>query len=327
MSGNAADVAQFAWMAAIEARLDALWAWVVAIAAFVWGVMVVVANTFIAWATPIIVWLQGIVAWLISIYQTWILPVVTWLQSMYTTYVLPVLTWLQAMVFWLQTAMLLVQGKVEQLITFVYDKIFKDVEELRANIIKVFDVIKDVASVFSRDLADKIQATEDKFLRVLDSYTRDLRDWAISSLHEATDPLIRKTNEISILLNGFINVVQDRFKPIENLIAITFEKPQTLKREVLFTTSMHWGAGLWNDLFSGVTPKEPITPSEEMVRLQVDPVVDKYIQDIFAEKVEGWQDMTQRVDEEIREKFYGEVVPRKTEIKTVKLGAGAGGGF
>ncbi len=327
MSMNAADVAQMGWLASLEARLDALWAWVVAIAAFVWGVMVVVYNAFMAWITPLVLWLQTQVEWLWFEVVWYLTPLFVTLQVFVETYIVPVIAWLQGLVFWLQAAMLLVQGKLEELINFVYNKVFKDVEELRANIIKVSDTLKDVASVFSKDLADKIQATEDKTLRLLDSYTRDIRDWAISTLHEATDPLVRKTNEISVLLNGFINQVKDRFKPIEDLIALTFEKPQVLKRETLGATSMLWGVDLWNDLFSGVTPIKPVTPSAETMRLQVDPVVDKYIEDIFAEKVGGWGDITQRVDEEIREKFYGEVIPRKTEIKTVKLGAGAGGGF
>lgn len=327
MSGNAADVAQFTWMSWLEARVDALWAWVVSISAFIWGVLVVAWEALLAWLYPFYVWAMGII-------NNYILPLLWTLQTWYLyvkefidTWVVPAVIWLQGAVAWIQALMLLVQGKLEDLINLVYNKVFKDIEELRSNIVRAFDTIKDVASVFSRDLADRIQVTEDKFLTLLNSYTRDLRDWAISSLHAATDPIIRKTNEISVLLTGFITQVADRFKPIENLIAMTFEKPQVFKRESVFNTSMRWGADLWSDLFAGVTPIKPITPGEEMVRLQVDPFIDKFIEDIFAEKVEGWQDVSQRVDEEIREKFYGELIPRKTEIGVPRLPSGAGGRF
>ncbi len=307
--------ADTAWLATLQAEVTALWAWVVSIAAFIWGVLVVMYEVFVAWATPIIVWLQGIASFLWDVYNNWVKPVLTTLKDLYDTWVKPAIEFLQTTVAWLKGIVLLVQGKLEDLINYVYNKVAKDVEELRANIIKVSDTLKDVASIFSKDLADKIQATEDKTLRLLDSYTRDLRDWAISTLHEATDPLIRKTNEISVLLNGFISQVTDRFKPIETLIALTFEKPQTLKRETLFTTSQRWGMDLWRDLFSGQVSQMEVVPYSEREIFNLPDELERQLDYMILEDKGPWADVSKRIDEEIEEIVTGKAVSTKTEIK------------
>lgn len=327
MSGNAADVAQFSWMAAMEARIDALWAWVTAIAAFVWGVAVTMFNAFVAWAYPIIIWAQMII-------NQYIIPFLFSLQVLYLqlqawviTYIVPIVVWLQGAIAVLQVVILAVQGKIETLWNTVYTSVFGWVEDLRKNIAQITSKIADVVSVFDKKLADSIKATEDKFFKVLDVYTRDIRDQFLTGLHDTTAPIISKINQIDIILKDFISYSAGSFDKVNSLIGSPFEKPHTLHRSVIFTTSQRWGVDLWSDLFAGVTPTKPITPSEEMVRLQVDPVVDKYIEGIFAERDIGWKDISQRVDEEIREKYYGEVIPDKTKITVPELRAKREGEF
>ena len=234
----------------------------------------------------------------------WIIPAINWLNVWITTF---------------KNIILVIQGNLDQVIEDLYKKVFPGIEDLRKAIESTYNKVIDIVSVFSREAADKLAANRDELLRAIDKYTRDIRDELIYKIHEYTDPVISKLNEILIIIDTQKRDLLTRLKPVEDLIAITFEKPNVIKRETFQGTSQRWGVDLWNDLFSGITPTTPVTPSLERVQLKEDAVIDKYIEIIFAGKDGDWKDVSARIDEEIRELYYGEVILVKTKITVPKL--------
>jgi len=298
---------EYAWIGALQAQVAALWAWCVAFYAAIMAWFATVWAIFVAWITPLVTWLQ----WKMFFIETWI-----------EMYIIPLVLWLQAATIWIQAAVLLIQGKIEAIINLIYTDIFGWLEDLRKGIGQVISVIKDVVSIFNRDLSDRIQVTEDKFFKLLDKYTRDIRDWAISQLHTYTDPIVSKINEITTEINKWATLATSTFDKLTTLIGATFEKPSVLKRDVLSSTSMHWGVDLWNDLFSGVVPPARKYPTDEMEQLKLDPFIESHIKAIFDMEAGDWADVSTRIDEEIAELYYGKVIPDKTKLNVPKLAPG-----
>jgi len=271
-------------------------------------------------------WIKGIAGVVSDMWKTvqgWIKPI--W--DFYRDNIKPVLDTVYSFIDTLKSIILAVEGRLDELWAKVTTEVLGPLNDVIKDISKIWTGIADVVSVFNAQLAEKMIALESGLTAKYKAAIDAAYDATIGKVKEHLDPVLRKLNELEALYNLYVKTFTDKLEKVGNIIDTTFEKPNVLKHDVLFTTSMHWGAGLWNDLFAGVTPTKPAAPSDEMVQLQVDPLVDKFIADVFAEKVEGWQDISKRIDEEIREKFYGELIPSKTQITVPKLPGGPGGKF
>ena len=307
MSGNLADVAQSAWIASLEARIDVLFAWVASILAFIWGVMVVIWNAFIAWASPIITFLWGI-------YNNWIKPVLSELYDVYKTWIKPTLDWLNTTVTWLKTTVLAIQGKIETLWNDLYTKTFGWLEDLRKDIAKITSTVIDVVAIFNKELADSIKAQEDKFFKFLDSFSRDIRDEFLNNLHDFTRPIIQKISEVEVNLKEITSYATKAGNLLNKILETTFQKPQTLRREILQTTSLHWGMDLWDDLFSGVAgPGEiPIVPDRPTIDLPA--LLEEQITEMLKEDKGKWADAYKNSQEEIYEAVTGKRLEHRTQV-------------
>lgn len=290
---------EYGWLASLEARLNALWAWVASIWAAITGWIAAVYSAFVAWITPIVTWLQAKLLWLIGLYNT---------------YVAPLLAWLKEIVTWIHATVILVRDGLEALVKDLYRKWFPEIEAIRREVNEIFTKIADVVSVFDEKLAEKVLQTREEFLARIDSVSRDIRDWALDRIHEFFDPIYHRVNAIVILLEGFIRSVEDRFKPITDLISKTFERPQLARRETVETTGLKWGSELYDSIYEGTTPTP--TPEEE-----VGPTVEtetkwvnNAIKSILMETMGPWADLARYIDEEVTEILTGRSLPRRTEI-------------
>jgi len=276
--------------------------------------------------TPLINTIKDLWGYVVKVYD-WAKAAIQPLWDFYKDQIKPWLDWVRDMLENTRTILLAAQGKLDELWNKLLNDVLGPLNDIIKDVTKIWTQIADVVSVFNASLAEKMLALESDLTAKYNAAIDAVYDKTIGQVKEILDIPLRKLNELEALYNLYVKTFTDKLEHIGNIIETTFEKPDVLKRTVIWETSMHWGVDLWNDLFSGVTPKVPATPSPEMQQLQVDPFIDKYIEDIFAEKVPGWEDLTKRIDEEIREKFYGEIIPQKTTITVPKLPGGAGGGY
>jgi len=276
--------------------------------------------------TPLTTAIKDLWGYIAKVYD-WVKGYIQPIYDFYKDYIKPVLDFVHTAIDWALKGLALVNGKLDELWKMVETDVFGPLNEIRKDVNKLWLDISGIVSIWNKELGEQMRSQEEKLDKKWHTMLDDIYKATIGEVKEYLEPIQKKINEIDANFHKYIDPITKTMEKVEKIIETTFEKPQVLKRETIFSTSQEWGVDLWNDLFSGVTPKEPVTPSLEMVQLKVDPVVDKYIKDIFAEKVEGWGDITQRIDEEIREKFYGEVISRKTEITVPRLSGGAGGGY
>lgn len=240
---------------------------------------------------PIINLIKGIIDW-VKVIWGWVKPWIDWILNTYKTYIKPWIDYLRDIVEVIHHAVVFVRDGLDGLVKELYRKWFPEIEEARAAIKELFTKTAEIVSVFDEKLANKIIETRDEFLATIDKYSRDLRDWALDKIHDVFDPILHKVNEITILLEGFIRSVEDRFRPIIDLISKTFERPQVLRRETMERSGRKWGYELWSSMFEGSSP--PLTPREER-ELRYEPPEDwgtEIVRKTLELQDTEWKDVT-----------------------------------
>lgn len=267
---------------------------------------------------PMIDLIKGVIGIAIDVFN-FVKDKLAWIYDFYKDWVKPWIDWVRGALEIVQATMLVVQGRIEEFIKVVYTDLFGDIEKIRADVLSMFDKVEDIISIFSEETAAKLQVFEDKLFMTLDKYTRDIRDELIGKLHEVTDPVLHKINEITLVIEGYLKPIASRFETIEKLINITFEKPQLLRRETLKITGLSYGMDLWNATFEGSTPALTEEEAAPFPFAMVPEWMQKAQENIIKGREGEWSDVEKRIEEELQEIITGEEVEAKTEIVVPEL--------
>jgi len=186
----------------------------------------------------------------------------------------------------------------------LFPEVFSTIDEIKQDIQEIFGKVKDIVGVFSEELAAKIQATEEKLLRTISKYTTDLRDELIGKLHDITDPIIRKIDSITAVIEGYIRPIEEAFNRVKTIIETSFEKPQLLRRETMEISGLLYGEDLYDAMFRAGTTKIEREDEESLNQIVQEPLIED-MKWLIKEPEKGyWQDVEKEIvrqQEEVKE--------------------------
>jgi hypothetical protein len=275
-----------------------------------WGIFAIISA--------IIDFIWNVWSFISKLYE-WIKPFIDGVTAFINKWITPAILAINVWITAAKDFLYIIQGKVEQVINDIYQKVFPGLDQLRDTIEAVFNAAKDIAAVFNVELSAKIAATETSFLHTIDSYTRDLRDLLIQYVHDYSDPVIRKLEEIDALFRSFTQPVLDRLQNLENILASTFERPNVIQRDILRDSSLRWGQALWEDLFSGIVTPSPIPIRPQVEEIHLPDILEHAIQEMLKDDKGEWADAYKNSQEEIYEILTGTTLAERTKVEVAKL--------
>lgn len=265
---------------------------------------------------PIVVWIKSIWSWVYDFWN-WTKGKFDWLFSIYNNWVKPWVNWLIARIEWIHR---LVNDLYNGLLGKIYDlynKTFGWYERLRTLWVDTTTLVARIIGKFLPELSEKIEKLRDDVVRFGDSWTREVRDWAILYVRDTLSPVVHLVNEYYLTVRAIIDPMKELVGDIDKLLKLTIEKPKLLSRDTVEITGLKYGQELWESML-GRTEETPTLEEEiEYVRYIPDDFWGKIIDDTLRASAGPWAVLEKRMIEEATEALWGGRLIDKTPIPGV----------
>jgi len=111
------------------------------------------------------------------------------IEEIYERYMRPVIDWLKGKIDWIIGWLDKIVTYIHEKIDWIYNKLFGWIEKIRKTIDEIGRKLSRIVGVFLPKLGEEIDKTREEILRIIDKYSRDLRDWALDKLRQTIRPI------------------------------------------------------------------------------------------------------------------------------------------